>query len=59
MNRVKDFLRFEDGPTATEYAIMLGLIIVVAIGTVTSLGNTVKAVMNHTNSHLASIPGGS
>ena len=59
MNRVKDFLRSEDGPTATEYAVMLALIIVVAIGTVTSLGNTLKAVMDHTNSHLATIPGGS
>ena len=59
MNRVKDFLRSEDGPTATEYAVMLALIIVAAIGTVTSLGSTVKAVMNHTNTHLAAIPGGS
>ena len=59
MSRIKDFLRSEEGPTATEYAVVLAGIIVVAIGTITSLGNTVKAVMEHTNSHLASIPGGS
>ena len=31
VNRAKDFLRSEDGPTATEYAVMLALIIVAAI----------------------------
>jgi pilus assembly protein Flp/PilA len=35
---VLDFLRSEDGPTAVEYAVMLALIIVVCIGTITTLG---------------------
>ncbi len=38
------FLRSEDGPTATEYAVMLALIIVVAIGTITTLGTTVNSI---------------
>lgn len=59
MSRIKDFLRSEEGPTATEYAVVLAGIIVVAIGTITSLGSTVKAVMDHTNTHLAAVPGGS
>ncbi len=33
-----NFLREEDGPTATEYAVMLSLIIVVVVGTVKLLG---------------------
>ena len=42
LSRVKSFLRSEDGPTATEYAVMLALIIVVCITAITSLGNRVK-----------------
>ena len=33
-----NFLKKEDGPTAVEYAVMLALIIVVCIGTITTLG---------------------
>ena len=33
------FISAEDGPTATEYAVLLGLIIVVVIVAVTQLGN--------------------
>ncbi len=43
MNRVNDFLRSEDGPTATEYAVMLALIIVVCIAAVTTLGQNANA----------------
>lgn len=38
MRRAKDFLRSEDGPTATEYAVMLALIIVVCITAVKAIG---------------------
>jgi pilus assembly protein Flp/PilA len=38
-NYVAAFLKREDGPTAVEYAVMLALIIVVCIGTVTTLGS--------------------
>ena len=38
MHRVRNFLASEDGPTATEYAVMLALIIVVCIAAVTTLG---------------------
>jgi pilus assembly protein Flp/PilA len=41
--RVGLFLRSEDGPTATEYAVMLALIIVVCIATIKSLGTKVNA----------------
>ena len=42
MNRAKTFLKSEDGPTATEYAVMLALIIIVALGAITGLGTTVS-----------------
>jgi len=40
----KRFLVSEDGPTATEYAVMLALIIVVCLGAITGIGNTVSGI---------------
>lgn len=43
------FFRDESGPTATEYAVMLALIIVVVMGSVATLGinlNTKYGTMN-------------
>ncbi len=39
MQKVADFLKREDGPTAVEYAVMLALIIVVCITAITALGS--------------------
>ena len=44
MSTAKRFLKSEDGPTATEYAVMLSLIIVACIITVGALGGKVDAV---------------
>ncbi len=44
ITRTKNFLRSEDGPTATEYAVMLALIIVVALTAIGALGDKVTAV---------------
>lgn len=41
---VKRFLKSEDGPTATEYAVMLALIIIIALGAITGLGTTVRGI---------------
>ena len=38
------FLREEDGPTAVEYAIMLGLIVVVCVAAIISIGQAAKGV---------------
>lgn len=38
MNRVNHFIRSEDGPTATEYAVMLALIIVVCLTAIGGIG---------------------
>ena len=46
MDRMRHFLANEDGPTATEYAVMLALIIVVCIAGITLLGNRVSGVFN-------------
>ena len=44
MKRAKEFLASEAGPTATEYAVMLALIIIVAIIAIQALGTTVKGM---------------
>jgi len=49
--RVRDFLVSEDGPTATEYAVMLALIIVVAIAAITTLGTNVDATFDSVNTN--------
>ncbi len=50
--RMKAFLVNEDGPTATEYAVMLALIIVVAIGAITLLGQRVNTMFGDVNTAL-------
>ena len=41
-NNVKNFIRDEEGATATEYAVMLALIIVIALGAISALGTKVS-----------------
>lgn len=56
MNRMREFLVSEDGPTATEYAVMLALIIVVAIAAVTLLGQSVKGVFTNVDGKISALP---
>jgi pilus assembly protein Flp/PilA len=51
--KVRQFLRDEDGPTAVEYAVMLALILVVCITAITALGNNANQTFNNTNLNIA------
>ena len=42
-NKILRFLLSEDGPTAVEYAVMLGLIIVVCLAAIVSIGDSTNA----------------
>jgi len=53
-HRVKSFLVSEDGPTATEYAVMLALIIIVALAAITLLGQKVDAIFSKVKTDLDS-----
>ncbi len=53
VNIIKRFLKSEDGPTATEYAVMLALIIVACITAVTALGTTLAAEFTELTTDLA------
>lgn len=52
LNRAKQFLVSEDGPTATEYAVMLALIIIVALAAITALGTKVSGIFSNVESTL-------
>ena len=43
-NMFKSFFQSEEGATATEYAVMLALIIIVCIGAITALGGKVRDI---------------
>jgi pilus assembly protein Flp/PilA len=55
INRAKDFLKSEDGPTATEYAVMLALIIVISIAAITSLGTKVSTAFSNADTALTPV----
>ena len=52
LNTIRRFVREEDGPTATEYAIMLALVVVVSIAAISLLGTKVNGVFQDINSRL-------
>lgn len=55
LNRAKQFIQSEDGPTATEYAVMLALIIIVALGAITGLGTTVDGIFTNVDTELSGL----
>ncbi len=54
VQRMKSFLVSEDGPTATEYAVMLALIIVACIAAITALGSALKGTFENLTGNLPS-----
>jgi len=57
LTKVKSFLKEEDGPTATEYAVMLALIIIVALAAIGALGSKVDAIFTDVESEIESATG--
>ena len=57
LDRAKSFLRSEDGPTATEYAVMLALIIVAAIGSIQLVGTKVSDTFTNVEAQLPTVTG--
>lgn len=47
LRRLLRFLRREDGPTAVEYAVMLGFIILVVFSAVQTVGSKTNAVYSN------------
>ena len=38
INKLKKFMKSEDGPTAVEYAIMLALIVIICLAAIQNIG---------------------
>ena len=55
--KVQNFLVNEDGPTATEYAVMLALIILVAAATIQSVGSRMLDLYNEIDAHIVTDAG--
>ena len=54
LEKVQNFLKREDGPTAVEYAVMLALIIVVCITAITALGSNANKTFMSVGTSLGS-----
>ena len=52
--RLWNFLKQEDGPTAVEYAVMLALIIVVCIAAITTLGKNANTTFTNVGNAIGS-----
>ena len=55
--QIARFLKEEEGPTATEYAILLTLIILVAVGVISSMGTKISATFNTVDTEFNVIAG--
>ena len=53
-SEVRRFLTSEDGPTAVEYAVLMGLIIVAIVGIVGKLATSISGTFNTVSSTLGS-----
>src|SRR5437667_255598 len=54
--RVVEFLKKEEGPTAVEYAVLLGLIIVACLVTITALGTAANGTFGNVGLQMAAGP---
>jgi pilus assembly protein Flp/PilA len=55
-NLLKCFLLREEAATATEYAVVLGLIVVVSIAAMTTLGTKIKDIFTSVTTQMPSTP---
>ncbi len=52
VSRMKAFLVNEDGPTATEYAVMLALIIIACMAAITLLSDALQSTFTNLSTNL-------
>ena len=55
LHRVRCFWSREEGPTATEYAVMLALVIVVCLFTIYALGINVRDIFQFINDEMVAV----
>ena len=52
MDKLRQFLASEDGPTAVEYAVMLALIICVCLAAITTIGQNASSAFSKVSKSL-------
>ncbi len=52
--KIKHFLKSEDGPTAVEYAVMLALIVIVCLAAIQSIGTNANTTFQKVATQLQS-----
>jgi pilus assembly protein Flp/PilA len=50
VQKVVNFLKRDDGPTAVEYAVMLAMIVVVCLAAITTLGSNTNETFSYVGS---------
>jgi pilus assembly protein Flp/PilA len=53
ISRVRDFLTSEDGPTAVEYAVLVGLIAVALAASIPMLTNSISTAFSQVSSTIS------
>jgi pilus assembly protein Flp/PilA len=54
ISKIRQFLASEDGPTAVEYAVLTGLIVVALIGVISNLSKSISGTFSTVSSSLGS-----
>lgn len=54
IERTVEFVRSEDGPTTTEYSVMLALIIMVCLASITTLSTKVSGIFANMDARIPS-----
>jgi Flp pilus assembly pilin Flp len=49
LTATRRFAREEDGPTATEYAILLAVLVLVAVASIRGIGERIYNIYEHVN----------
>lgn len=57
VHSIQRFLKEENGPTSVEYAVLLGLIIVVSIGIIATFGQQLVGMFTHSSGEIVVVPG--
>ena len=53
--RLKSLLRREEGQDLTEYALLIGLIVILAVGAITVMGTSISEILSSIASTLDSV----
>ena len=59
MERIKRFLKEEEGVTMVEYGLIAALVAVVCVGVLVTLGGNLSNVFSNVATHLSAAGGGS